>query len=425
VARKKHADGDTSPNDRSFDDLTLSSDSKNIVVIGDLIIDHAIFVEGIDPRKVSHVQDEQPYRVIRRQNTAGGAANTARLLVTLYPEGTTYLWGLLGESPWGRFRDILENNLIQDGAQRTIEFRGVHDESAGMMNTITRLVTNSSVQTRFLRYDDTGYIHIPEYKRNSLLHHLKRIHAKTKIHAIVVNDLDKGCIGSEQMKKISKFACDEEIPLFIDPKRDGSKYGHIKALAITPNIYEWISLVGIEKGNDYDPDMRTVDWWRKNLNNKKVLRMIVERTMYSMPDIKYHIIKFDKDGAIIIEPGDSDVFTYYVYYYKHVSPGTLIVKEQLGPGDVMIGVLAAEYDTDKKDIITPFIKANIAVASYRGMPYQRMPKREAVLVDIQQYNKTANRNSTPIYKGTVVSIVLPKKETISINEISTIVPGII
>ena len=66
---------------------------KNIFVIGDLFIDHAIFVKEPDgPHQP--VEGEQIYKVVRRQDTAGGAANTARILAVLN-EGKTYLWGIL------------------------------------------------------------------------------------------------------------------------------------------------------------------------------------------------------------------------------------------------------------------------------------------------------------------------------------------
>lgn len=90
--------------------------NKNIFIIGDLMIDHTVFVT--DPTKPhQRAAGEAIYEVVRRQNNAGGASNSARILALLNL-GTTYLWGILGKTRWGSFRDILEASNSFDGAPR-------------------------------------------------------------------------------------------------------------------------------------------------------------------------------------------------------------------------------------------------------------------------------------------------------------------
>jgi len=111
---------------------------KNIFVIGDLVIDHTVFVR-IPTGSFQPATGEAVYKVIRRQDTAGGAANSARILSVLN-EGHTYLWGVIGGSKWGSFRMILESSELLDNARSNIEFRGSQDETDAQMNTITRLI---------------------------------------------------------------------------------------------------------------------------------------------------------------------------------------------------------------------------------------------------------------------------------------------
>lgn len=114
------------------------SGAKNIIVIGDLVIDHTVFVKDSSPgRATARIP---VYDVVRRLDTDGGAATCARILAVLNP-GHTFLWGLVGKSNWGDYRTILEHCQALDGAHANIKFRGAHDETNAQMNTITRLIS--------------------------------------------------------------------------------------------------------------------------------------------------------------------------------------------------------------------------------------------------------------------------------------------
>jgi bifunctional ADP-heptose synthase (sugar kinase/adenylyltransferase) len=147
---------------------------KNIFVIGDLKIDHDVFVEEVPPES-GHT--ERTYRVLRRHDTAGGAANTARILAVLN-EGATYLWGVLGRSRWGSFRTILENSNSFDDARKVVELRGVHDESDSPMHTEMRLLLmpksgNEKDLIRVAHVSDINHLHVPLKKRQiSIYYHL-------------------------------------------------------------------------------------------------------------------------------------------------------------------------------------------------------------------------------------------------------------
>src|SRR5437764_910156 len=139
---------------------------KNIFVIGDLIIDHTVFAhqrtEAVQP-----TESETVLNVLRRQDTAGGAANSARILAVLN-DGLTYLWGVLGDSRWGNYRSILESSELLDDAHSNIELRGVQDETHAPMTTITRIVVvrDDGTSQRTLRFDDAGHVHVTPTKQS-------------------------------------------------------------------------------------------------------------------------------------------------------------------------------------------------------------------------------------------------------------------
>ncbi|MCA1613418.1 MAG: PfkB family carbohydrate kinase [Acidobacteria bacterium] len=233
----------------------MNKRSTNIFVIGDLVIDHTIFVRDAT---VTHkgIAGEPIYEVVRRVDTAGGAANNARVLAVLSP-GKTFLWGLVGRSNWGSFRSILEKCHAIDEADANVEFRGVQDETQAQMNTITRLIMVDDDPPDYdrpehkARFDDYGHLHVADDKRLAVIHYLERAHEKHTIDGIIVNDLDMNGLTADIIQRIAKFANGQTppVPLFIDPKRLGRKYNDIQGTAIMPNLTEWCQLVGQTEPN--------------------------------------------------------------------------------------------------------------------------------------------------------------------------------
>ena len=197
---------------------------KNIFVIGDLVIDHTIFVK-IPESPHQPVGGEKIFEVLRRVNTAGGAANVARTL-SILNEGKTFLWGIVGHSRWGDFRTILEESQTLDGARSNIEFRGVADETNAQMNTISRVITVSwnppdyySGRHHEFRFYEYHRMHIPNEKRRTVLNFLERADEKYRLDAIIINDLDMGCLTAAIIEEVSSFATAREIPIFVDPTK--------------------------------------------------------------------------------------------------------------------------------------------------------------------------------------------------------------
>ena len=388
---------------------------KNIIVIGDLVIDHAIFVE--ERRRTRENED----KVIRRQDTAGGAANTARILAVLN-SGKTYLWGVIGTSHWGNFRSILEMSHLLDGALTNVELRGIRDETDAKMNTITRLIVkHGGKQHRKHRYDDVDHVHVSDTKRKTVLHHLRRIvEDKGGLHAIIINDFDKKCLTKENIEDIYEFAAKHKVPLFVDPKRDGEKYLGIEGAAILPNLEEWCWLVG-EK-------VAEIDNWLNGLDETTTLERMAQKSLRHLSNFKYHIIKCGRLGAVIIGPHPK--LPHYCAVYR-VPPAFVnelaIVADPLGCGDVMTGAFAFYYDKDRESMdmaLEAFHRANIVVGCYREMPWHRMPRLESVEKRLKE--STAQSESFEIKAMVSKAIAyLPKELKVSLaTQVSDDVPGV-
>jgi bifunctional ADP-heptose synthase (sugar kinase/adenylyltransferase) len=408
-------------------------------IIGDLVIDHTIFVKDTT---ADHQQKarERIFQVLRRTDTAGGAANCARILAAL-SDGETYLWGIIGKSRWGDFRSILAHAQAVDGSRNAIELRGSADETDAQMNTITRLIDErSGVRNgpRFGdRFDEYQHIHVTPQNRATVLYYLERAcqklkrQGKGKLDLIIINDLDYGCLTKEIVAEISNFADRNEIPLFVDPKYDRNKYDQVKGKAILPNLKEWCRLVG---------EREKEDEWRKRVRQSRDLSEMAYRSFLALGSFDYYVITCDEDGIVFIGPDDRmpGEHQYVICKIPSHVPSAPDKLDQLGSGDVLSAVFAMELDRITRietvdqgtaAALKALIRASVVVACYREMPWHHMPSNSHVakaLTVIQtdtRYNPLSN-----IYVGEPIAHAragikyLPKEHKIALSEYSTFVP---
>jgi bifunctional ADP-heptose synthase (sugar kinase/adenylyltransferase) len=394
----------------------MSDRATNIFVIGDLVIDHTVFVRDAATTH-NNIEGEDVYEVVRRMDTAGGAANCARILAVL-SSGRTFLWGLIGRSHWGNFRTILEKCHAVDEADSNVEFRGVQDETQAQMNTITRLVMigdNYTTPAYKVRFDDYGHLHVADDKRQAVIHYLDRAHAKHTVDGIIINDLDMNGLTSDMIKKIADFADAQNppIPLFIDPKRERKKYIDIKGTAILPNLTEWCHLVEL---HDRDAEKH----WRSRLNRPDGLAEMAQRSFRYLGNFRYHIITCDRDGSVLIAPHPKEDDRYAVYRFP---PHNSERQPQLGCGDVLTATFALEYsssDQTAKGALQAFQKANAAVGCYCDMSWHRMPKRD----DVEEKCRRLSKPPTPMVSPSKGILFLPKEESVELSSVETVVPGL-
>jgi bifunctional ADP-heptose synthase (sugar kinase/adenylyltransferase) len=399
----------------------MPSRNKNIFVIGDLVIDHTVYVSSEAEIRARQHTGVPIYQVVRRLDTAGGAANCARVLAVLNP-GHTFLWGLIGKSHWGDFRSILEHCQLIDGAHSNIKFRGVSDETNAQMNTITRLIGTELVPSYdppspIVRFDDYGHVHISEEKRNTVLHYLERVHQKYNLDGIILNDLDMNCLKAEMIKKIADFASKGGIPLFVNPKHEKDKYKDIKGKAIVPNLSEWCHLIGQPERFAY---------WRDNLDRKESLQEMAELSFESLGNFDYHIIECGEKGCVLMAPHPEMFDRYAVYRAEPHQTQANHATSHFGCGDVLTAIFAMEFSekgqTTTHEALAAFQKANAVLACYRDMPWPRMPTREVAA--FEQGRTVEPKMAAQPSKGI---LFLPKERVIRLSDPKhqTKVPGLL
>jgi len=117
---------------------------RTVFVIGDLVIDHTIFVRQTAPTgRIRLASARSSFEVLRRQDRAGGAA-THRQAAGRGERRTDVLVGVpVGSSQWGSFEEVLDKSQELDGGRQRIVFRTHRDDSGARTHTSSRVLAVS------------------------------------------------------------------------------------------------------------------------------------------------------------------------------------------------------------------------------------------------------------------------------------------
>ena len=205
--------------------------NKNVLVIGDLILDHYIW------GKVSRISPEAPVPVVevtRESFLLGGAANVANNIVSL--GGRASVIGINGQ-------DIAGEALMNILRQKGVNCDGIFTENRPT-TVKTRVIAHNQQVVRFDR-EDKKYVDGKILK--GILGYINSV--LFQYDAVIVSDYQKGMISQELISDIVKKAKQKEMFIAVDPK-----VGHFdfyKGVSlITPNIMEASSGSNIEIRDD-------------------------------------------------------------------------------------------------------------------------------------------------------------------------------
>ena len=204
---------------------------RNILVIGDLILDHYIW------GRVNRISPEAPVPVVevtREEFLLGGAANVAHNIVSL--GGKASVIGIDGQ-------DIAGEALMNILRQKGVNCDGIFTENRPT-TVKTRVIAHNQQVVRFDR-EDRKYVDGKILK--GVLGYINSV--LLQYDAIILSDYQKGMISSELIRDIVKKAKPRGMFIAVDPK-----VGHFdfyKGVSlITPNVMEASSGSNIEIRDD-------------------------------------------------------------------------------------------------------------------------------------------------------------------------------
>lgn len=200
----------------------------NILVIGDLMIDHYLW------GSCDRISPEAPVQVVnvkKESSVLGGAGNVINNLVTL--GSIVDVISVIGnDSVANELKNLLEkidvptSNLVVENNRKT--------------SKKSRLIAS---QQQVLRYDMESIDDINENSHKQIIQTLEK--NIDKYSSIILSDYGKGVLTTNLTKEIIKIANKNSIKVLVDPKgKDYSKYKG--SYTLTPNKKEAMEATNID-----------------------------------------------------------------------------------------------------------------------------------------------------------------------------------
>lgn len=271
-----------------------SQKQPNILVIGDLMIDHYVWGNA------TRLSPEAPVPVVNvksESTTLGGAANVAQNLITLGAQVT--LAGVVGDDASGKqLTAILEQEGIDTCAI-------VKD--AGRPTTVKTRVLAGSHQ--LVRVDREVTAPISEALADELLEKLTSCIAKADM--VLFSDYNKGLFAPDLTQRLIEAAHQQQRKVIVDPK--GLNYSKYKgAYLIKPNRKELTEAAKTEKISNLD-------------DLQEAAKIIFQQT-----EAEYLVVTLSEEGMAIVSE-----LTYKILPVKATE-----VFDVTGAGDTVLAAMA-------------------------------------------------------------------------------------
>ena len=208
-----------------IDRLSKEYAKKNILVIGDIILDAYIY------GKVDRISQEAPVPIVaidRKKFKPGGAANVALNLSGL--GANVQLLGVTGDD--NNAREL--QNCFQD--PENIQLHLVKDKSRSTI-VKTRIIADGKQVVR-LDEEITSDIDF------TLIEELIKVFNENcnNIDGIIVEDYNKGTLPKAIISHVVSYSSHHDIPVYVDPKYDN--YDYFKGVRLfKPNLVEYNAIV--------------------------------------------------------------------------------------------------------------------------------------------------------------------------------------
>lgn len=197
-------------------------ESKNIVVIGDVMIDSYLW------GKVDRISPEAPVPVVtgtKNENRLGGAANVALNIKSL--GGNPILCSVIGKDDKGiLFYDIMH--------ETGLSAMGIIQNPSRKTTAKTRIISGNQ---HLLRIDEEIAEEIPDKLATEFSYVISHILKHNEVSAIVFEDYNKGVITKKVISEVIETANKMKIPVLVDPKKNN--FFEYKNIAVfKPNLKE-------------------------------------------------------------------------------------------------------------------------------------------------------------------------------------------
>lgn len=238
---------------------------QRILVVGDVMID--AYMRG----SVTRVSPEAPVPIVNLKKTEdrlGGAANVALNLASLGAE--PILCSIVGDDNGARtFFELLKNRGLSE--------MGILKSPQRMTTIKTRVIGNNQ---HLLRIDEEILEDITKEEEQQFIERVKHL-LDNGIHAMIIEDYNKGLLTPTVIETIIALANDRKIPVTVDPKKDNF-FAYKNVTLFKPNLKELKEGVGASGLNVNDRALfeTAVEQVEAKLNNEITLVTLSENGVF-------------------------------------------------------------------------------------------------------------------------------------------------
>ncbi len=330
---------------------TLRNSKPNILVIGDLMIDHYLWG---DCDRISPEAPVQVVNVSKETSVLGGAGNVINNLHTL--GASVSVASVIGQDEIGRELSLMLKSL-------GVKTEGLISQEGRKTSKKSRVIASNQ---QILRYDKESKNEIEEGSVDKILEAIKK--DLFLYDMIILSDYGKGVLTPRLCQEVISLAATQNKKVLVDPKgRDYSKYKG--AHFLTPNKKEACEATGINIIDD-ETLLRAGEWLRREC------------------ELELSMITLSEDGIAIFGE-TSACFDEKMHKVPTVAKEVFDVT---GAGDTVIASLAYAISSGK-DIISAAQFANAAAAVVVG----KIGSATASMDEIEAYESTLHQSSSDMH----------------------------
>ncbi len=326
-------------------ELFFSFRNKNILVIGDVMIDSYLWgtVERISP--------EAPVPVLnstKRENRLGGAANVALNLREL--GANPILCSVIGKDE----KNSAFLQLLQDAGMPP---EGIIEDSSRITTTKIRIISGNH---HLLRVDHETSEPLEREICNTFIRNTESVLRNSNIGAVIFQDYDKGVISREVIDAVADVANNLNIPTLVDPKK--RNFNHYKNVTLfKPNFKELKEGLNLRISKD---DLEGIHSATKMLHAgagiKYILVTLSELGVFMSENGCYHALPAEKrDIADVSGAGDTVISVASLCLAAGLKARDIAVISNIAGGLVCEKVGVVPVDSEQlQEELTAYYQAN-------------------------------------------------------------------
>jgi len=323
---------------------SLRNAKPNILVVGDLMIDHYLW------GSTDRISPEAPVQVVNvAKETAvlGGAGNVVNNLHAL--GASVSVASVIGQDEIGK-------ELLLMLKSRGVKTEGLVTQEGRQTSKKSRIIASNQ---QILRYDKESKEDITDASVTNIITAIKK--DMFLYDMIILSDYGKGVLTSALCQEIITLAKSQNKKVLVDPK--GTDYSKYKgAHFLTPNKKEACEATGIDIKDD-ESLLRAGEWLRKECS------------------LELSMITLSEDGIAIFDDEMHKVPTV-----------AREVFDVTGAGDTVIASLAFAMSSGQ-DVVSSAKFANAAAAVVVG----KIGSATATMDEIEEYESTLHKSSSDMH----------------------------